>query len=101
MAAGKPVVASNIEGYAGIVSHGQQGLLFPRKDTESLAEALGTLIRDPELRRKLGSQGRKTVEQYRWDRVAAQVEDYYHDRLRLTNGRTGKRADKRGHTPIR
>ncbi|MCH2536608.1 MAG: glycosyltransferase family 4 protein [Dehalococcoidia bacterium] len=101
MAAGKPVVASDIEGYAGIVTHGQEGLLFPRKDTEALAHALGTLIRDPELRRKLGAQGRQSVEQYRWDRVASQVENYYHDRMRLTNGRTGKRADKRGHTSIR
>jgi phosphatidylinositol alpha-mannosyltransferase len=101
MAAGKPVVASDIEGYAGIVTHGQECLLFPRKDIEGLAQALGTLIRDPQLRNKLGSQGRQTVEQYRWDRVAAQVEDYYKDRMSLANGRTRKRADKRGHTSIR
>ena len=80
MAAGKPVVASDIEGYSAIVSHGHEGLLFPRK---------------------LGAQGRRSVEQYRWNRVAGQVEDYYYDRMRLANGRTGKRANKRGHTPIR
>ncbi len=101
MAAGKPVVASDIEGYAGIVTHGQEGLLFPRKDIEGLAQALGTLIRDSQLRKKLGSQGRQTVEQYRWDRVAAQVEDYYRDCMSLANGRTRKRADKRGHPSIR
>jgi phosphatidylinositol alpha-mannosyltransferase len=101
MAAGKPVVASDIEGYAGIVTHGQECLLFPRKDIGGLAQALGTLIRDPQLRNKLGSQGRQTVEQYRWDRVAAQVEDYYKDCMSLANGRTRKRADKRGHTSIR
>ena len=101
MAAGKPVVASDIEGYAGIVTHGQECLLFPRKDIEALAQALGTLIRDPQLREKLGSQGRQTVKQYRWDRVAAQVEDYYHDCMSLANGHTWKRADKRGHTSIR
>lgn len=101
MAAGKPVVASDIEGYAGIVTHGQECLLFPRKDIEALAQALGMLIRDPQLREKLGSQGRQTVKQYRWDRVAAQVEDYYHDCMSLANGRTWKRADKRGHTSIR
>ena len=97
MAAGKPVVASNIEGYAGILTHGQEGLLFPRKDTESLADALGSLIRDPELRSKLGAQGLKSVAQYRWDRVASQVEDFYHERLSLANGRTRQRADKRIH----
>ena len=89
MGAGKPVVASNIEGYAGIVTHGQEGLLFPRKDVEALADALGSLIRDPELRSKLAAHGRESVKQYRWDRVATQVEDFYQERLSLTNGRTG------------
>jgi len=92
MAAGKPVVASDIEGYAGIVSHGHQGLLFPRKDSEALAKALGFLVRNPEQARQLGARGRETAEEYRWDRVANQVENYYLDCLRSANGHTGKRT---------
>ena len=92
MAAGKPIVASDIEGYAGIVSHGHQGLLVPRKDSEALANALGLLVRNPELARQLGARGRESAEEYRWDRVANQVENYYQDCLRTANGHTWKRT---------
>ena len=92
MAAGKPIVASDIEGYAGIVSHGRQGLLVPHKDTEALANALGLLVRNPELARQFGARGRESAEEYRWDRVANQVENYYQDCLRTANGHTWKRT---------
>ena len=92
MAAGKPLIVSGIEGYSAVVDHGKQGLLFPRKDAGALANSLELLIRDPELRQKLGSKGRQAVEQYRWRRVASQVETYYQDLLGLSNGRAGKRT---------
>ena len=92
MAAGKPLIVSGIEGYSAVVDHGKQGLLFPRKDAGALANSLELLIRNPELRQKLGSKGRQAVEQYRWRRVASQVETYYQDLLGLSNGRAGKRT---------
>ena len=92
MAAGKPVVASNIEGYDGILTHNQEGLLFPPKDAEALSEALALLIENPELARRLGASGRKTVEKYRWSVVTAQVAEYYENCLRSTNGCAGTRA---------
>ncbi len=92
MAAGKPVVASNIEGYNGVVHHGQQGLLFPRKDTSALADTLGLLVRNPELRRRMGATGRQMVDKYRWPVVARQVENYYYDCLEAVNGRSRKRT---------
>ena len=92
MAAGKPIVASDIEGYSGIVSHGKEGLLFAPKDSEALGHALELLIRDPGLARRIGSQGRETVEQYRWEAVARQVEDYYLDCQKAANGRSRART---------
>jgi phosphatidylinositol alpha-mannosyltransferase len=77
MAAGKPVVASDIEGYRGIMQHGEQGLLYRNKDSDALASALELLVRNPELRQELGGRGRETAERYRWNLVAKQVEDYY------------------------
>ena len=91
MAAGKPIVASDIEGYNGIVTHGQEGMLFLRQDIDALARALECLVRNPELALRMGVQGRETVEKYRWEAVARQVEDYYYHTLRAVNGHSGTR----------
>ena len=86
MACGKPIVASAIEGYMGIVKDGEQGLLFPRRNPEALAEKLAILINNPDYARQLGNTGRKLVEKYRWKVVARQVEAYYHDCIAETYG---------------
>ncbi|NLE08168.1 MAG: glycosyltransferase family 4 protein [Dehalococcoidales bacterium] len=77
MAAGKPVVASNIDGYNSVVTHGENGLLFPPKDSVHLAETLKTLLNDEELRNKLAESAKETVDSYRWDKIAQRVSDYY------------------------
>ena len=81
MAAGKPVVASNIEGYASIVSDGREGILIPPRNGEALSAALARLVQDPSLRRQMGDEGKLTVEQYRWSEVAQRVEEYYYQCL--------------------
>ena len=86
MAAGKPVVASDIEGFRGVMTDGEHGLLVPKKDSDALADALGKLARDPELRSKLGGQGNRTAEEYRWEVVAGRVEKYYNTCLQAQNG---------------
>ena len=93
MSAGKPVVASDIEGFRGVMTHGEQGLLVPKKDSNALAEALGMLARDPELRRKLGGNGNRLAEEYRWEVVAGRVEAYYNTCLKADNGSTGTRTN--------
>ena len=77
MAASKPIVASRIQGYSDVVTHGHQGLLAPPQDGEGLAATLAHLIRNPYLRRKLGANGREDVKQYAWEKVARRVMDYY------------------------
>ena len=92
MAAGKPIVASRIEGYSAVLNHGEQGLLVPPKDSVSLAEALALLIRDSDLRSQMAEKGESTVEQYRWEKVALQVMDYYTHLIEATNGLSRQRA---------
>ena len=92
MSAGKPVVASDIEGFRGIMTDGEQGVLVPKKDTGALANALGRLARDPELRSKLGGQGSRSAEDYRWEVVAGRVEEYYNRCIQAANGSTGTRT---------
>lgn len=77
MAAGKPVVASDIAGYADVITQGMDGLLVEPKQDDALADAIGTLLKNPTHRARLGIAGRKKVEEFRWDRVAARVMGYY------------------------
>ena len=77
MAAGKPIVASNIEGYSSVMSHGQEGLLVPPKDEEALEASLETLLNDAALREEMGNRGSLKAPQYDWERVTAQIIEYY------------------------
>lgn len=77
MSLGKPVVASNIEGYASVITDGVDGLLVPPKDTRALAEALISVMTDESLRRKLGTRAKARAQEYDWDHIARRVMDYY------------------------
>ena len=61
MACGKVVVGTQAGGIPEIITHGQDGFLFPVNDDLALAEILLKLIRNPGLRRKIGEAARKTV----------------------------------------
>lgn len=68
MAAARPVVAARVGGLQDIVHHGETGYLFARGDAEALAQCLNLLLDRPELRQRMGAQGRAVVErQYDWD----------------------------------
>jgi len=77
MATGKPIVASNIEGYASVITHGAEGLLVPPKDKEGLAQALITLMTDESLRQQMGARGRLKALGYSWEHIAQRVLNYY------------------------
>lgn len=77
MAVGKPVVASNIDGYSSVITHGQDGLLVPPRDTGSLTQTLISILSDKKLQQKLSKKARLTAENYSWERIAQRVNDYY------------------------
>ncbi|WP_435010142.1 glycosyltransferase family 4 protein [Tundrisphaera lichenicola] len=58
---GLPVVAAAAGGVPDVVRHGEAGLLVPFGDLERLSEALGSLIDDPSMARKLGAVGLNLV----------------------------------------
>ena len=74
MAAGLPVVASNIGQIAEIIDHGVNGLLAPPGDATALAEALEQLWQSPSLRLCLGDCAReKILEHHTWERVVEKI----------------------------
>lgn len=81
MAAGAPVVASNIEGFSSVITHGRDGLLVEPKREDALADAITALLTDRSLAHRLESNARDTVEKFRWSRVASRVLAHYKSRL--------------------
>ncbi|MBI4214342.1 MAG: glycosyltransferase family 4 protein [Chloroflexi bacterium] len=77
MAAGTPIVATDIPGYREVVTHGKEGLLVPPRDAGQLAESLIRALRDPGARARLGEKGRETARRYDWQQVGSEVLDYY------------------------
>lgn len=77
MAAGLPVIAGNIPGYASVIRSGQQGLLVPPENEHALAIAMVRLLSDANARAHMGSSGRTKAEEYSWPRVASRVLEYY------------------------
>lgn len=61
LAAGKPIVATNIDGNREVVDHGETGLLVPAADPGALADALERLLKDTELARQLGTDARRAA----------------------------------------
>jgi phosphatidylinositol alpha-mannosyltransferase len=79
MAAGVPIVASDIHGYKNVVQRDVQGILVEPRNHRALAAALYKLANDEELRHQMGEAGRARAPEYSWDRVTEQVVDYYHE----------------------
>ena len=79
MAAGVPIVASDIHGYKNVVQRGVQGLLVEPRNHRALAAALYRLASDPELRLRMGEAGRARAPEYSWDRVTERIVEYYHE----------------------
>jgi phosphatidylinositol alpha-mannosyltransferase len=77
MAAGLPVVASDIVGFRQVVSHEKEGLLVPPYDPEGLARALIQLLRDQDLRRAMGLRGREKAARHNWSAIADRVLAFY------------------------
>ena len=71
MAAGLPVVITDVSGSREVTHCGRDGLIVQPGSAEALAEAIGRLARDPGLRRTLGERARQRALQYDWSAVAS------------------------------
>jgi phosphatidylinositol alpha-mannosyltransferase len=77
MAAGKPVLASDIDGYREVLTHGREGELISGDDTAGWARALIRLAREPARAAGYAERGRLTVQRYAWPVVTREVLGLY------------------------
>ena len=79
MAAGLPVVASNIPGYRTVMTDGVQGRMVPPGNAVALADALEALLANDKLRKAMAAEGLRTSAEYAWPVVGAEVEEMYRE----------------------
>ncbi len=101
LAAGTPVLASDIPGYRDVVRDGLDGRLLPAGDPLALAEALRELALDPAKRARMARAARERAERFAWPHVAAEVLDCYEQALAVGEPATrlARFAVRRGLAP--
>ncbi len=88
MAAGAPVVATDVGGTSEALVSGANGLLVRPGDVPSMAAAIGRLLDEPAMARALGARARQTIaDRFSLDRMVAATESLY-DRLLTSKHRT-------------
>jgi phosphatidyl-myo-inositol alpha-mannosyltransferase len=79
MAAGLPVIASDIAGYRTVMDDGRQGRLVPPGDGIAIADALEGLLSSSQLRSAMAEQGQETAAGYAWPVVGKRIAALYHE----------------------
>jgi phosphatidyl-myo-inositol alpha-mannosyltransferase len=77
MAAGAPIVASDLDAFRRVLRGGRAGELFANEDPADLARAAGRLLDDPDRRRLLSAAATAAVSSYDWSVVAKDVVNVY------------------------
>ena len=78
MAAGKPVISTNVGGVGDLILDGDNGLLVPANDPAALAEAIVYLLKNPERRKMMGAAGReKAYPRFDKNRLLGDIEKLY------------------------
>ncbi len=95
MAAGVPVVASDLPGYRSVLGGGEAGRLVPPGEPGLLAGALYELLRNDEERRRLAARGLEVAARLSWERVTDSVLEAYEEALAMpfrpgVHGRAGR-----------
>ena len=86
MASGSPVMTSNTSSLPEVV--GDAAILVNPHDKEQIAESLGRIVRDPDLRMKLREKGAERVRKFNWARVARNIVGIYYETYNKKNGKT-------------
>jgi len=86
MAAGTPIVASDLDAFRRVLGDGAAGQLATVGDAGSFAYAIGSLLDSPSRRTSLSAAGRSLVERYDWSVVAVEVLRVYETAIAMHTG---------------
>jgi phosphatidylinositol alpha-mannosyltransferase len=87
MAAGAPIVASNLDAFTRVLEHGRLGSLATVGDAAALARECSALLSSPERRDQLRTEARHAVARYDWSVVAGEVLRVYETAIAASTGR--------------
>ncbi|MCZ2856971.1 glycosyltransferase family 4 protein [Blastococcus sp. VKM Ac-2987] len=73
MAAGAPIVASDLDAFSRVLDGGDAGVLVRRNDAAALGRALDELLADPGRRAELAARGSAAAAQYDWQVLARRI----------------------------
>ena len=79
MASGVPVVASDIPGYASVISDNKNGLLFEVENSDSLHAVLSELLINNELKNRLTRNASLFVRDFDWSQISQEIMNFYSD----------------------
>jgi glycosyltransferase involved in cell wall biosynthesis len=77
MASNLPVVASQIGGIPDIIKNGVNGYLVPPNDLKKLSNAIIYLLKNKDIREKMGKNGRQKIKNYSWKKIAIETGKLY------------------------
>lgn len=81
MAASLPVVCQDMDFTRSSLQDNEDGLIVPRGDVSAYAAALVRLLKDPDLRKRMGQSARRRIEPLSWAHIGPRIESVYHELL--------------------
>ncbi len=73
-----PVITGDLPAIHDIITHEENGLIFPSGNAQALADSIIKLLDDPELRARLAGEGRKrVVQKFDWEVIAGKYAEIY------------------------
>jgi glycosyltransferase involved in cell wall biosynthesis len=96
MASGTPVVCTAVGGMPEVVEHGENGFVVPPNDPVALRAALRRLAADPQLRDRMGANGRdRVLARFTWEGAAQDTVAAYAGSASPRGGRLSRRSSRR------
>jgi len=85
MASNIPIIATNIDGYASVVTDQKEALLVPPKNHLALEEAIIKIIENPKMKLNLIKNASTKVKLFEWTKVAQRIMDFYQEILQKSD----------------